>query len=117
VIQVVAKSIEVNGYIIPPLMETQQCIKILPPDKTHNQTRRYGGKTTLLDLEQARRLTLNHIGQTGKEVVDTIKRIIFLRVCKNSHRKTLNLTSQLRLLGSLIKAYRESYVMTDISEL
>jgi hypothetical protein len=98
-------------------METQQCIKILPPDKTHNQARRCGCNTSLQDLEQAKRLTSKLIGQTGEEKVDIVRRIIVLRVCKNSHRKTLDVTSQLGPFGSLIEAYRESHVTTDTSEL
>jgi hypothetical protein len=28
---------EVNGYMVPPSMETRQCIKILPADKQHEE--------------------------------------------------------------------------------
>ena len=107
----------VNGYIIPPPMETQQCIKILPPDSKHDQPRRCGCKTSSQDLEQARRLSSQLMGQTGEEEVRTIRRIIRLCVCRNSHRKMFDNACQSESLGSLIEAYRESHVEPVTSKL
>lgn len=52
---------EVNGYIIPPPIETEQCIKIL---KKHGQPQRCGGQTGKEDLKQAKRLILELTGHT-----------------------------------------------------
>lgn len=96
---------EVKGYIIPPPMETEQCIKILRPDKKHDQPRRCGGKTSPEDLKQAQRLILDLMSHTDD--LGTMQRIILLRVCRNTHRKTLERSE---ILGVLIHAYKKTYV-------
>lgn len=96
--------------MIPPPMNDRQCIKILPPDKKHNQPRRCGLVTTQQDLEQAQRLSLELRGQTGEP--STIRRIIRLRVCKNTHRKALEKSE---ILEGLIEEYQKNYVDAGIS--
>ena len=99
---------EGNSYIIPPSMEDNRCIKILPQDNKHDQPRRCGCKTSPQDLEQAQRLSSELMGQTDK--ASTMERIILLRVCKNGHRMTLKQSGN---LGKLIEAYKKTYVETD----
>ena len=107
---------EVNGYIIPPPMESQQCIRILPPDDEHDDPRRCGGNVSGQELEQAKRLRFKLAGQKGEELASTMERIIRLRVCNNTHRKKLINASQLKLLESLVEAYKEMQVETEPSE-
>jgi len=93
-------------------MDSQQCIKILPPDNKHAQIRRCGCNTSLQDLEQSRRLSAELEGQTAEENI--MKRIILLRVCKNSHRAKLE---QSETLGRLIKEYKSKLPKPETTKL
>ena len=106
-----------NGYIIPPPMETRKCIKILAPRKKYDQPHRCDCETTPEDLEQAKRLTSRLTGQTIEEKESTMRRIILLRVCKNTHRRTLDIADPPEILKSLVEAYRESHVEAETSKL
>ncbi|ETN39980.1 uncharacterized protein HMPREF1541_04255 [Cyphellophora europaea CBS 101466] len=100
---------EVNGYIIPPPMETPQCIKVLTTSPQKNRhPRRCGCRTSQEDLKQAGWLTSELMRQTAEEKPTTIERIILLRVCRNTHRQILKVADQSATLKSLVQAYKES---------
>ena len=101
-----------NGYIIPPPMENEQCIKILAPDKKHDQPRRCGSKTSPEDLKQAQRLISGPMSHT--EDLGIMQRNILLRVCRNTHRKALERSE---ILGEVINANKKTYVGTESPKL
>ncbi|KAJ9607826.1 hypothetical protein H2200_007905 [Cladophialophora chaetospira] len=95
-------------------MTSRQCIKILPPDKKHNQPRRCGGMTTQEDLEWAQQLLSMVPAYEGDERTNIIQRMILLRICKNTHRWTLEDVSQRSTLANLATIYEKNLVMTGI---
>jgi hypothetical protein len=106
---------ESSGYhITPTTMESRQCIKILPPDRKHDHPRRCGGLTTPEDLAEAQRLSSILPADAGEERIEIIKRIILLRVCKNTHRRTLEDVRQSSTFVTLVTIYEKSLVMSGI---